>query len=62
MEYLEIITIIVLYILSTDFIARFIGRKRQIGYGRSIFWCLFLTPILAFPIVLLSKKLNDKKN
>jgi hypothetical protein len=40
-------------------IAHFLGRKRQIGFGWSFFFCLFLTPIFGFLITMLSKKYYD---
>ncbi len=37
-------------------IAHFLGRKRQIGFGWSFFFCIFLSPIFGFIITMLSKK------
>lgn len=37
-------------------IAYFIGRERQIGFGWSLFFCFFLTPIGGFIITMSSKK------
>lgn len=39
--------------------AHFLGRKRQIGFGWSLFFCLFLTPITGFIITMLSPKYYD---
>ncbi len=44
------------YILTTHLIAKSIGEKREIGYGKSVLWCLLFTPILGIIIVLLSDK------
>ena len=33
-----------------------LGRNRKIGYGWSLFWCLFLSPLIGLIIILCSKK------
>jgi hypothetical protein len=33
-----------------------IGRNRKIGYGWSLFFCVFLSPIIGLIIILCSKK------
>jgi energy-coupling factor transporter transmembrane protein EcfT len=35
-----------------------LGRNRKIGYGWSLFFCIFLSPLIGLIIILLSKK-ND---
>jgi drug/metabolite transporter (DMT)-like permease len=40
-------------------IAHFLGRKRQIGFGWSFFFCIFLTPIGGFITTMLSRKYYD---
>lgn len=40
-------------------IAHFLGRKRQIGFGWSFFFCLFLSPIGGFIATMLSRKYYD---
>jgi len=37
-------------------IAYFLGRKRQIGFGWSLFFCFFLSPLIGFIITMLSRK------
>jgi len=49
----------VVYIILTHFIAEYIGKNRAIGYGRSVFWCILLTPVIGIFIVLLSRKLEE---
>ncbi len=39
--------------------AHFLGRKRQIGFGWSFFFCLFLSPIGGLIITMLSRKYYD---
>ena len=40
-------------------IAYFLGRKRLIGFGWSLFFCLTFTPIFGFIITMLSSKYSD---
>lgn len=40
-------------------IAHFLGSKRQIGFGWSFFFCLFLSPIIGFIVTMLSRKYYD---
>ena len=40
-------------------IAHFLGRKRQIGFGWSFFFSLFLSPIGGFITTMLSRKYYD---
>ena len=37
-------------------IAEYIGTKRNIGFGWSLFFCLFLSPLIGLLITLLSRK------
>mgnify|MGYP006935317378 CR=1 FL=1 len=59
MNYILII-IILLYITLTHLIAKYIGEKREIGYGMSIFWSVLLSPVIGFLITILSKQ-SDKE-
>lgn len=52
--------IILLYIVLTHLIAKYIGAKREIGYGMSIFWSILLSPIIGFMITILSKKTDHQ--
>ncbi|MGQ7869612.1 hypothetical protein [Sunxiuqinia sp. sy24] len=52
------IGIFVVYIVLTHLIAKYIGAKRKIGYGKSVFWSLVLTPIVGLPIALMSKPID----
>lgn len=51
---------VVLNFVFTYLIAKYIGTLRQIGYSKSIFWCIVLSPIIGFIIVLSSPKLTEK--
>jgi Na+-driven multidrug efflux pump len=55
MNYIWIIEI-VFYIIITHLIAHYIGRKRKIGYGKSVFISVLLSPIIGLICTLLSKK------
>jgi len=55
------IIITVLYILLTHLIAQYIGAKREIGYGKSVFWSLLFSPIIGFIITIMSKYPDNKK-
>jgi hypothetical protein len=48
-------------ILTSLVIAYFFGRKRQIGFWWSLFFCIFLNPIIGLIITLISKKYNKTK-
>lgn len=37
-------------------VAHFLGKKRQIGFKWSIFFCLTLTPVIGFIITMVSRK------
>lgn len=45
MNYIWIL-IIVLYIVLTHLVAKHIGAKRKIGYGKTVFWSLMISPII----------------
>ena len=48
-------------LIAAHLIAQYIGTKRKIGYGKSVFWSIVLTPLIGLVITLSSKKL-DKSN
>jgi len=57
MEYIWI-AITVVYILLTHLIAKHIGAKREIGYGKSVFWSMVLTPIIGLIISKMSQQID----
>jgi uncharacterized membrane protein YhaH (DUF805 family) len=57
MDYIWI-AIIVVYIVLTHLIAKHIGAKREIGYGKSVFWTLAFTPIIGLIIAKMSKPID----
>jgi len=48
------IILIALYIVLTHLIAQYIGRKRKIGYGKSVFWSVLLSPLIGLIITEMS--------
>ena len=52
------IAIIVIYIVLTHLIAKNIGEKREIGYGKSVFWSMVFTPIIGLIITKMSKPID----
>ena len=52
------IAIIVIYIVLTHLIAKNIGEKREIGYGKSILWSMVFSPIIGFFITKMSKPIE----
>jgi uncharacterized membrane protein YhaH (DUF805 family) len=59
MEYTWIVVIVV-YIILTHLIAKHIGAKREIGYGKSVFWSMVLTPIIGLIITKMSNQIDVK--
>jgi len=57
MEYIWI-AITVVYIVLTHLIAKNIGEKREIGYGKSILWSMVFTPIIGLIITKMSKPID----
>lgn len=55
MSYILILVIVLYFVLSHLF-AKYIGEKREIGYGKSVFWSILLSPIIGFIIIISSKQ------
>ena len=51
--------IVFAYIALTHLVAKLVGEKRKIGYGKTVFLSLLLSPLIAFFIAKLST-LNAK--
>ena len=49
-----------LYFMFTYLIAKYIGSERHIGYTKSIYWSILLSPIIGLFISLSSPKLKLK--
>ena len=45
-------------LIAVHLIAQYLGTKRKIGYGKSVFWSIVLTPLIGLIITLASKKLD----
>jgi hypothetical protein len=59
MNFIWIIAVALTFVF-TYLIAKYIGTHRQIGYSKSIYWCILLSPIIGLFIVLSSPKLSEK--
>lgn len=54
-----LIIIICIYFIATHLIGKYIGRKREIGYGKSILWSILFSPLVGLVITLMSKRVDD---
>ena len=57
MDYIWI-AIIVVFSVLTHLIAKYIGAKREIGYGKSVFWSILFSPIIGLIITKMSKPID----
>lgn len=55
MNYTWIVTVILFFAL-THLVAEKVGKKREIGYGKTVLWSLLLTPIIAFLLLFQARK------
>ena len=53
------IIIALAYLLTTHFIARYMGEKRRIGYGKSVLWSILFSPVVGLIITALSPVKQD---
>ena len=60
MKDLTLIIIVCIYIIATHLIGKYIGRNREIGYGKSIFWSILFSPLIGLIITLMSQRVDDK--
>ncbi len=51
---------VIVYLFATQFIAKTIGTHRQIGYQKSVYWCIVLTPVIGLIVTLSSPKIKMK--
>lgn len=58
MDFLWIL-LLVLYMVLTHWIARYIGAKREIGYGKSVFWSILFSPVIGFFITISSRPVKQ---
>ncbi len=52
------ILIIIAYIIATHLIAKYIGTKRRIGYGKSVFWSVLFSPFVGFIVTIMSSRID----
>lgn len=55
---MSFLLIFLLYIVFTVLIAKYISVGRQIGYGKSVFWSIILSPVIGLIITLLSPRVS----
>ena len=55
------IIVAIIDVISAQLIAQYIGKKRKIGYGKSVFWSIVLGPVIGLIIVLSSKRLTEQE-
>lgn len=55
---MSFLLIFLLYIVFTVLIAKYIGKGRQIGYEKSVFWSIILSPVIGLIITLFSPKVQ----
>lgn len=53
------IVVVILYVILTHVIAKYIGETRQIGYGKSVFFSVLLSPLIGYFITKWSKPLAE---
>ncbi len=57
MEYqYMVIALLLMNVFFAHVVAEQIGRKRRIGYGKSVFWSILFSPIIGFFITVASPK------
>lgn len=54
------ITGVLIYLHATALVAQAFGAHREIGYRKSVYWCIVLTPIIGLVITLLSSRIKKK--
>jgi len=60
MNYIWIVSTAV-YLVLTHLIAQKIGAKRKIGYGKTVFWSILLSPVIGLIIALMSKPIDKQQ-
>lgn len=54
------IEFVLIYLFATNLVANTFGAKRQIGYRKSVYWCIVLTPIIGLIVTLSSPKIKKE--
>lgn len=52
-----VVFLLIVNVALAHLVAENIGRKRRIGYGKSVFWSILFSPIIGYFITLASPKL-----
>ncbi|MBL7936089.1 MAG: hypothetical protein JNM51_09825 [Bacteroidia bacterium] len=54
------ITGVLIYLHATALVAQAFGANREIGYRKSVYWCIVLTPIIGLIVTLSSPKIKKR--
>lgn len=54
------ITGVYIYLHATASVAQAFGAHREIGYRKSVYWCIVLTPIIGLIVTLSSPKIKKE--
>ena len=54
------ITGVLIYLHATALLAQAFGAHREIGYRKSVYWCIVLTPIIGLIVTLSSPKIKKE--
>lgn len=54
------ITGVLIYLHATALVAQAFGTPREIGYRKSVYWCIVLTPIIGLIVTLSSPKIKKR--
>lgn len=54
------ITGVLIYLHTTALLAQAFGAHREIGYRKSVYWCIVLTPIIGLIVTLSSPKIKKE--
>jgi len=59
MNYIWLV-LIAIDIVLIHLVAHYVGKKRRIGYGKTVFWSVLFSPLIGLIIASLSPLKNDK--
>lgn len=54
------ITGVFIYLHATALVAQAFGTHREIGYRKSVYWCIVLTPVIGLVVTLLSPRIKKR--
>ena len=60
MNFILVALTYLIYIVLTHLIAKNIGTKREIGYGKSILWSILFSPVIGYFVTKMSKPIEKQ--